>query len=822
MEHTDIHSDSSIKPCPQCGTGVRFRVDTQTQRRSCPHCGYVLPNQIGHFMLNEIIGAGGMGAVYRGLDTSLERPVAVKVIREELAKNPQFVENFTREARATAALNHPNVAQLYTFGEQNSRYYLVMEILPNGSLDDRIENEHRLHELEVLDIGIQITNGLKAAYERGLIHRDVKPGNILFGQDGTAKVVDFGLARYEGKAGQSHQEEGIWGTPYYIAPEKVADNKEDFRSDIYSLGGTLFHALAGRAPFEAATSTEVVMKHLNAAAVSLRAFAPDCTPQTAEVIGRMLKRNPADRPQSYDDLLNDLAYAKRFALEKKPTVMVVEKDELPMGLLIGTLATLLLCIVGAVFLWIYRAKLFSETGKPPSKSMQVEAVGNNTTQVKPAITPVKPPPPPPPDYAEQIDAAHGLVSRGKADYPNAITHLKTVGGQLPINHALHPWIKLEIARIQMLMGNDAEATKSLSTLADAFAPSVSITPEQYPQALAFILLGKLPVETRDKLVPSLPPWMQAIASFDTGLAALKRGQLEETAKLWRDYAKIEGVKEQSWTLSFQPMARDFAYQVDEFKKVNQNIGELQVKKQFSEIKKLLEDNQGKWSHPLIQDHIAKVAVENRQALAAIQKEQEEKTKAEHARLREEENKLLEAERAKRQPLMAAYQFEPFLKGWKTLEVSIKTEENRKIVSYQVAVAQCLADYKSGIARDVAAFPYDQERIVTKSNKKMMGKLAAIRDDKLLFQVQYGEMGCAWAELPPSAVLELGDFYFLRAQKEREPNNKDLAQRALALAVFTREYNLSDNKLRAYLSQANQTGADIKEMMEKLFPPNPGR
>jgi len=259
-----------------------------------------------------------MGTVYRGLDTSLERPVVVKVMHEEFSRTPQSIENFHREARAVASLNHPNVVQCYSFGEQNSHYYLVMELLPNGSLDDRIEKEHRIPEIEVLDIGIQIASGLKAAYERGLIHRDISPDQILFAQDGTAKLVDFGLARFEGKTGQAHQEEEIWGKAYYLAPEKISDNQEDFRSDIYGLGGTLFHALAGRAPFEAATSTEIVMKHLNATAVSLRVFAPDCTPQTAEVIGRMLKRNPTERPQSYDDLLNDLGYAKRFALEKKP------------------------------------------------------------------------------------------------------------------------------------------------------------------------------------------------------------------------------------------------------------------------------------------------------------------------------------------------------------------------------------------------------------------------------------------------------------------------------------------------------------------------
>src|SRR3989338_6464198 len=125
-----IHSSSleSSKPCPQCGRKSKFKADSENHQKVCPHCGYVLPSQIAHFKLLQIIGSGGMGAVYRGLDTSLERHVAVKVMREEFARNPEFVERFLREARAAAALNHPHVAQIYSFGEQRSRYYLAMEL----------------------------------------------------------------------------------------------------------------------------------------------------------------------------------------------------------------------------------------------------------------------------------------------------------------------------------------------------------------------------------------------------------------------------------------------------------------------------------------------------------------------------------------------------------------------------------------------------------------------------------------------------------------------------------------------------------------------
>src|SRR4029434_2248260 len=176
-----------------------------------------------------------------------------------------------------------------------------------GSLDDLIRLQGRVAEVQILQVGIQIASGLKAALQHGLIHRDVKPGNILFADAQTAKIVDFGLAIF-----MAHEESvrgEIWGTPYYVAPEKLDEEPEDFRSDMYSLGATLFHALAGRPPFEAENASLVALKHLKSQAVSLQAFAPWVSNPTAHIINRTLSKNPEDRFQSYDDLIHNFGYA---------------------------------------------------------------------------------------------------------------------------------------------------------------------------------------------------------------------------------------------------------------------------------------------------------------------------------------------------------------------------------------------------------------------------------------------------------------------------------------------------------------------------------
>ncbi len=832
MENDPSNDAQAIKPCPQCGTGVKFRVDLHSSRRSCPHCGYVLPTRIAHFKLVDIIGAGGMGAVYRGLDTSLERSVAVKVMREDFANNPQFVENFLREARAAAALNHPSIAQIYSFGEQNGRYYLVMELLPGGSLDDRIEEDHRLSELEALDIGIHIANGLRAAHERGLIHRDIKPGNILFAQDGSAKLVDFGLARFAAKSTQAPKEEGIWGTPYYIAPEKVSDNKEDFRSDIYSLGGTLFHAIAGRAPFEAGTSTEVVLKHLRSPAVSLRAFAPDCTSQTAEVIGRMLKRDPADRPQTYDELLNDFAYAKRFALEKKPPEHVEAESDVSVGMLVGTILLMVLCVALGVWFWFHRTQFLGESGagkpdlNPPGLASNPPPTAVETTKPSPSSTP--PSKPPPPDYALQMEQAHDAAGRGQ--FAQALGQFENIQRNLPPDHDLLPWARLDAAQTRMLLGRDSEANPILSALMGTNTPDSlekPVPPARYPAFAAMVLTCKIPDEELEKWLEPLPKWMRALARFEAGLADSRQDRLAETANHWKLYAQSEVDDPHRWAYAYQPMAHDFVDQFEQFRSLEKDVETLKAASKFQEIQQLLQDSQARWQSPLIIGRVKQFIETNRQAMAALQRAQEEKRKADTARLSETEQKMLDAVRAKEPQLMANYQFEALLAEWKALEPQIKIDQNRRVVQYHMAVHQCLSNFRADLIQDIQSFPYDRERMVTRGNLRMVGKLYQVKDGKLWFRKELGpdqmaEMSCRWQDITPSSFLDLGDYYIDRLVKRPEPNNSDIARRAVALAVFAREYALPDNLVNRYLGLAEQTGANVRDMIQKLFPAQPSK
>lgn len=266
----------------------------------------------GNYKLERELGQGGMGKVYLARDTGLNRNVALKILRADLSNDPAFARKFLDEVEVTASLAHPNIIRVYTLGEQNGRLYLVMEHLDQPSLEQRMDQVGKLPEQDVLEIGIGIASALQFAHEEtGMIHRDIKPGNILFGRGSIPKLADFGLAA--GARSALGQQDEIWGTPYYVSPERLNREVEDIRSDIYSLGATLYHALAGRAPFEAETAEEVAKRHLFDRPPPLRSLCPKAHEQTVFTVDRCLGKSPKDRWLNYAELSAQMADALRRA-----------------------------------------------------------------------------------------------------------------------------------------------------------------------------------------------------------------------------------------------------------------------------------------------------------------------------------------------------------------------------------------------------------------------------------------------------------------------------------------------------------------------------
>ena len=326
--------------CPLCGGALPAAAEPLSEV-VCPACGktVLVPGRLGQYRLDRLLGKGGMGAVYEGFDEGLRRKVAVKVIlRDKAAEDPTFITRFQQEAQAAARLNHPNIVGVYAFGEFSGQPYLVMELVQPQSLD-RMMQDGPVNADTALRIGRQIADGLRAASDQGLVHGDVKPENILINAAHEAKLADFGIAALVGANAAANHE--VWGTPYYIAPETLRRQKVDARADIYSLGATLYHAIAGVPPFEGADAVEVMKARLTAPARPLRTVMPSCPEPIAKIVMRMLEAEPIRRYPNYASLLGDMdkelqagksrtAAGKRIVLKGKTQAVPAAGPSRPM------------------------------------------------------------------------------------------------------------------------------------------------------------------------------------------------------------------------------------------------------------------------------------------------------------------------------------------------------------------------------------------------------------------------------------------------------------------------------------------------------------
>jgi serine/threonine-protein kinase len=345
--------------------------------------------QLGQFQLIEKIGEGGMGSVYRGVQVSLNRPVAVKLLPESLAKNKSFVERFHREARAAAALNHPNIIQVFDAGEQDGTHYFAMELVDGETVAAKVERGGPMPESEAVAVAMSVAAALHHAWSKAkLIHRDIKPENLIVTTDGMVKVCDLGLAKSAGQDSHLTVSGTMMGTPHFIAPEQARGEPDvDTRADIYSLGASLYFLLTGKPPFQADSSMAVMYMHVNDPLPDPRKLNPSLSDGVVRILKKMTAKEPADRYQDMLELYNDL---ERVYQGLAPTA-VVRTPESPEAALrkmqrrlrvwrvFGVIG---ICALAAIGWGIWKSQQ-SRSAPPPRVKKHPAAVKSNLA-VKPA------------------------------------------------------------------------------------------------------------------------------------------------------------------------------------------------------------------------------------------------------------------------------------------------------------------------------------------------------------------------------------------------------------------------------------------------------
>lgn len=557
--------------CGKCGAHMDVSEAEPFSVIECPSCGtkQSVPVQLGHFLLVERMGSGGMGAVYRAMDPTLGRFVAIKVMKAEMGEDPALVESFLREARAAAALNHPNIVQIYSCGQEQGQPYIVMELVSGGRLDQLMANGKKVDEVRLLEVALDVAEGLKAANEAGLVHGDIKPANILFDKSGRARIVDFGLAMF---VNRQQEQGGVWGTPFYISPERARGGKADHRSDIYSLGATMFHALAGRPPFDGKTAADVVVARLKRPPPNLREIEPSIQSETAELIERMMAADPVRRYPTSASLLADMRHALLTAREARSPTGRAKKQKRDWShvIILGGAGLVLLILIVFVIRWFSsaskevvapapaprataapRATTTGETAKTTAAAEDdAEGVTIQQTEggrVRMSVT----------FFTGETEAAIVRASANLAERPDRMfEELTALAAQVPANSARMMWLRVLQALPLWVQGESARADELLRQVAALPLTQRRGHPVYMPQTLALYLIGDMGEDRFARERREWPVWYADLAGFFQGLKQVFAGEADAAVQAFETYAKSER-SEPAWAYGLRPAARQW-------------------------------------------------------------------------------------------------------------------------------------------------------------------------------------------------------------------------------------------------------------------------
>lgn len=810
--------------CRKCGQTIDVTGLPIFQVVICPVCqtGQKVPAQLKHFLLFDVLGRGGMAVVYRALDRMLNRQVAIKVMRGSLADDPQYVASFLREARAAAQLNHPNIVQIYMVDEAGGHPFIVMELLDGGRLDEMIAAGRPLAEQLVLQVALQVSEGLAAAVERGLIHGDIKPANILFDRQGIAKITDFGLARFQQKPLSQGE---IWGTPYYIAPEKVRERREDLRSDIYSLGATLFHALALTPPFEGETATDVVVARLKTPAPALDNFRQDLHPLTKSLIARMLEPDPAIRYPNYASLISDIQSTLAAVQSGVPSTSVAPP---PRRTRRGWLIAVLVLIIVAVATGAVLARRARRPGRDtfPSpvtvtSAVPVQPIASTSPPPPPAVTAIQPLQPFSEAEEGRLAEIFDLLARG--EYAAAERILVEFGRQLPSAHGGRGWLALFTAMPSWLQGQTAETTRRLSKLLAArYPPQADGTPHPsaLPQALARLLVGQ------PYIPPSgpLPSWYDPLRRFFESQVAIQNNNMRDGEAHLNAYITAP-TNPPAWPWGFQPIATGLLARVHEWSeyrsKLKERIEQGEGDVALQELRERQNDPAWVWFHLAIRQEMSSVqrAIHQRREMEEAVRRQEAE-----ARRRAEEQARKEAVEAELQrvrglrttlmPLLAQRNFRGAVAAVRSMKDSLQTEEGRGAIEFWEQAATAAESLVPLLAERLKSDPYRGA-----TARQLFGGDVVAASSQGVLVVLAGGAGTAerpWRSVSPRAFVEVA-LHAMPAEGQAER-----ARYALGLALYALSVPdlvpIAQRAAAAAVRADRGLEAKLREHLPTLLPP----
>ncbi len=540
-----------IAYCHSCASPMNVAEIAPFSKVTCPVCGGLtrVKLKFGPYTLVRRHAVGGMSMVFVAHDPTLDREVALKILSEDYSADERRIAAFEEEARITASFSHPHVVRVLTTGQAFGRLYIAMELVPGGHFEHQIREREKIPELEMLPFAIEVAEGLKAAHAAGLIHRDIKPGNILLDAEGHAKIVDFGLALVT--QGGTAQAKEIWATPYYVPPETIEGYAEDFRSDIYAFGATLYHALAGKPSCGEESMATKVLREAKQKVIPLGQLDPSLSADTCRLVERAMAYSPADRFSSYDEMITALHVAhKRLTSGKagatETSGSVAKRRARKKQQELSTLVVAAVMVLGGLsagIWWVMRGDPAVEMKKPVAASL-TDGVADSGPAGASAT-----------EIARNYREARAAIEA--EEFGKAAEAFVKLRANPAVQEPTRTWAGVEAVAASFLEGESAKARAEAGETA-SHARSVK-TDVQLDHYLINRLkeLTKLPAISSQNLDTSASNAAHVMGWMLAGLKNWEQGMLEEARRYFAAVIAARIPADDEWLVVYQKLAGNY-------------------------------------------------------------------------------------------------------------------------------------------------------------------------------------------------------------------------------------------------------------------------
>ena len=466
---------------------------------------------IGRYKIIEKIGEGGMGVVYKGIQISLKRPVAIKILPQSMVSDTEFVKRFKQEALAIAKLNHRNIIQVHDTEQLEGNYFIIMEYIKGETLDELLKRKKSLPLDFTLEILQQVGMALSYAHKHGVVHRDVKPGNIMITEDGSVKVMDFGIAKVQDSSVKTKTGMSI-GTPEYMSPEQVKGTGVDSKSDMYAFGVLSYRMLAGELPFKGKDPFATAYKHLHEDIPSPRTKNPEISPETEEMVLKCMKK---DKNQRYQDMNDIIQLLKRLLRQPTPTdgkTVAIPGNAVATVMPIKAIVPAVLLVVVIIGIYVWKA-----TGRDVTSAVKKKIVAEKEEKITQKL-----------DQRKLVHVEKGVVQEkveAKVSEPEEITEASHL---VKVKKRNEEKIKANLIRGKICFNLGAQDPIEYKTAIEYFESVIKLDPEnvearEYRRLARKAIVKTEEIEKREK-------------ESDEALKKIKEKEKDYYSK-WKQYQK---------------------------------------------------------------------------------------------------------------------------------------------------------------------------------------------------------------------------------------------------------------------------------------------